>query len=80
MNILRFIFHMIVLNNSVFLICFSILTIISLVIFKWLFNRKLNNNSVKHEGLIMSLNSLLLIVSMCVVALSGWYTILQHYV
>lgn len=80
MNILRFIFHMIVLNNSVFLICFSILTIISLVIFKWLFNRKLNNNSVKHEGLIMSLNSLLLIVSMCVVALSGWYTILQHFV
>lgn len=80
MNILRFIFHMIVLNNSVFLICFSILTIISLVIFKWLFNRKLNNNSVKHEGLIMSLNSLLLIVSMCVVALSGWYTILHHFV
>lgn len=79
MNILRLIFSIIVLNNSIFLFCFSILTIISLVIFKWLFNRKLNNNSVKHEGLIIFLNTLLLIVSMCVVALSGWYTILQHF-
>lgn len=79
MNILSLIFFLVVMNNKIFIIIFGILTIICLIIFKWLFTRKLNNKPVKSEGLIIIFNTILLIVSMCLVALSGWAAIMQHY-
>lgn len=79
MNILSLIFFLVVMNNKIFIVIFGILTILSLIIFKWLFKRKLNNTPVKSEGLIIIFNTLLLIVSMCLVALSGWASIMQHY-
>lgn len=79
MNILSLIIVLVALYNKIFLVIFGILTIISLIIFKWLFKRKLNNKPVKSEGLIIIFNTLLLIVSMCLVALSGWAAIIQHY-
>lgn len=78
MNIFGVMFFIIAVYNRVFLISFSILTIISLLIFKILFNKKLNNKPVKYEGLIIIFNTLLLIVSMLIVVLSGWYALLQY--
>jgi len=66
------------LCNGVFLTIFSILIIISLAVFKWIINRKINNNSIKRENLAIIVNSIILVFSMGGVVFSGWYTILYY--
>lgn len=78
MKELSIMLFLVLISNGVLLVVFGILTAISLVIFKWLTNRKINNNSIKCESLFIILNSILLVFSMCGFALSGWYTILHY--
>lgn len=67
------------LGNGVFLIIFSILTIISLASFRKITNRKINNNATKNESLAIIVNSIILVISMGGVVFSGWYTILYYW-
>ena len=66
------------LGNGVFLLVFSIFIIISLGVFRWLTNRKLKDNSIKHESLFIIANTIFLVLSMVGAALSGWYTIMYY--
>ena len=66
------------LGNGVFLLIFSIFVIISLAVFRWLTNRKLNDNAIRYESLFITANTIFLVISMVGVALSGWYTIMYY--
>lgn len=61
-----------------FLAIFIGLVILSLVVFRWITNRKINNKAIKGEGIAIIVNSLLLVINMLGLALSGWYTILFY--
>lgn len=54
------------------------LVILSLVVSRWITNRKINNNAIKGEGIVIIVNSLILVINMLGLALSGWYTILFY--
>lgn len=78
MKFWRFIEFWKLLGEGVFLIIFSILIIISLAVFRWIFNRKINNNPIKSESIVTIVNSIILVVSMFGVVVSGWYTVLYY--
>ncbi|GEM_PF-4272919 len=78
MKFWRFVEFWELLSNGVFLIIFSILIIISLAVFRWITNRKINNNAIKSESLVIIVNSIILVLSMGGVVFSGWYTILHY--
>lgn len=54
------------------------LVILSLIVSRWITNRKINNNAIKGEGIVIIVNSLILVINMLGLALSGWYTILFY--
>ena len=66
------------LGNGVFLIIFCMLTIISLSVFRLIFNRRISENVIKKEGLVTIVNSIVLVFSMLGIAISGWYTFLHY--
>lgn len=66
------------LGNGVFLIIFCMLTIISLSVFKLIFNRRISDNVIEKEGIVTIVNSIVLVLSMLGVAISGWYTLLHY--
>lgn len=78
MKFWRFIEFWKLLGNGGFLIIFGILIIISLAVFRWIFNRKINNNPIKSESIVTIINSITLVVSMFGVVVSGWYTVLYY--
>ena len=65
------------LGNGVFLIIFCMLTIISLSVFRLIFNRRISDNVIEKEGIVTIVNSIVLVLSMLGVAISGWYTLLH---
>ena len=66
------------LGNGVFLIIFCMLTIISLSVFKLIFDRRISDNVIEKEGIVTIVNSIVLVLSMLGVAISGWYTLLHY--
>lgn len=66
------------LGKGVFLIIFSVILIICLVVFRWIFNRKINNNPIKSESIVTIVNSIILVLCMFGVVVSGWYTVLYY--
>ncbi|MDU1413819.1 MAG: hypothetical protein E6929_13465 [Clostridium sp.] len=66
------------LGNGVFLIIFCMLTIISLSVFRLIFNRRISDNVIEKEGIVTIVNSIVLVLSMLGVAISGWYTLLHY--
>ena len=66
------------LGNGVFLIIFCMLTIISLSIFRLIFNRRISDNVIEKEGIVTIVNIIVLVLSMLGVAISGWYTLLHY--
>lgn len=68
------------LGNGVFLIIFCMLTIISLSVFRLIFNRRISDNVIEKEGIVTIVNSIVLVLSMLGVAISGWYTLLHYWI
>lgn len=66
------------LGNGVFLIIFCMLTIISLSVFRLIFNRRISDNVIEKEGIVTIVNSIVLVLSMLGVVISGWYTLLHY--
>lgn len=66
------------LESGVSLVFFSLLIIISLILFKRIINRKTRNNPLKGESFYIILISIVLALSMIGTLISIWYTVLHY--